>query len=83
MFDFASLPLEVARPIYPTMFTKVAVKSSSLSSRRCAESEDLPKPSLDHYDLIPINEIPITGSYMHYKLNKLNAVTMGRDSLEK
>ena len=34
IFDFASLPLEVARPIQPTMCTKVAVKhqSSSLSS---------------------------------------------------
>ena len=26
--DFASLPLQVARPIYPTMFTNVAVKTS-------------------------------------------------------
>ena len=26
IFDFASLPLEVAQPIYPAMCTKVAVK---------------------------------------------------------
>ena len=32
VFDFASLPLEVARPIYPTMCTKVAVKQFSSSS---------------------------------------------------
>jgi len=29
IFDFTSLPLEVARPIYPTMCTKVAVKHQS------------------------------------------------------
>ena len=31
IFDLASLPLEVARPIYPTMCTKVAVKRQSSS----------------------------------------------------
>ena len=30
IFDFASLPLEVARPIQPTMGTKVAVKHQSI-----------------------------------------------------
>jgi len=30
--DFASLPLEVVRPIYPTMCTNVAVKHKSSSS---------------------------------------------------
>ena len=32
IFDFTSLPLEVAWPIYPTMCTKVAVKYQSSSS---------------------------------------------------
>ena len=29
IFDFASLPLKVAQPIYPTMCTKVAIKHQS------------------------------------------------------
>ena len=33
IFDFTSLPSEVARPIYPTMCTKVAVKHQSSSSQ--------------------------------------------------
>jgi len=32
IFDFASLPLEVARPILPTVCTKVAIKHQSSSS---------------------------------------------------
>ena len=32
IFDFASLPLEVARPIQPTVCTKVAIKHQSTSS---------------------------------------------------
>ena len=32
IFDFTSLPLEVAQPIQPTMCTKVAVKHQSSSS---------------------------------------------------
>ncbi|KAK2147741.1 hypothetical protein LSH36_538g01023 [Paralvinella palmiformis] len=36
VFDFTSLPLEVARPIKPTMCTKVAVKRQSSSSDKCS-----------------------------------------------
>jgi len=31
VFDFASLPVEVARPIYPIICTKLAVKNQSSS----------------------------------------------------
>jgi len=33
IFDFASLPLEVTQPIYPSMCTKVAIKHQSSFQR--------------------------------------------------
>ena len=32
---------------------------------------DLPEPSLEDYDLIPIEQLPTTGSYTEDKINRL------------
>ena len=35
-------------------------------------NKDMSEPSLDDYDLIPIQQIPITGSYTQDKINRFN-----------
>ena len=41
----------------------------------------MPEPSLDDYDLIPIEQVPTTGSYTQDKINRLNLETFWIDTL--
>ena len=47
IFDFASLPLEVYRAIYPTICTKVAVKHQSSSSSSSLQLKQISEPNHD------------------------------------
>ena len=46
-------------------------------SRTLQINEDMSEPSLDDYDLIPIEQIPTTGSQTHDKINRLNREHFG------
>ena len=54
VFDIASLPLEFARPIQPTMCTKVAVKHQSSSSQRIQNSVSSIVIKTRNFIIIPI-----------------------------
>ena len=44
-------------------------------------NKDLPEPSLEDYDLIPIEQLPTTGSYTQDKINRLIRETFWIDTL--
>ena len=67
---------------------RYAVNSKCISSslfthiqEHIQENEDLPQPSIEDFNLIPLEQIPITGSYAQDKLNRLKRETFWIDTL--